>query len=349
MQNDWQAAIENARKSGKLIALGGAVMQNGQILAMAVDGQRQKDVDGPVSTDSLWHIGSITKSMTATMIARLIERGEMTWEMTLGDVFANMDMHPDWQNVTLDQLLTHTSGARSNFPLKTLFIWPQTQEELDQARLTAIAKILRKPPAKPPGSTFVYSNVGFTIAGVMAAHITGKSWETLMREEVFTPLGMHSAGFGPPPSTAAAPQPWGHRKVFKIKKMAMNPSNNPDNTPIMGPAGSLHMNLGDMLRYANAHLEGAQGKGDYLKAETFEHLHTAKMDHYGYGWIINDHRNWAGGPSLWHNGSNTMWYAIIAMAPAKNVAFALVTNDGDRKSADKAMNTLIRDFGLRLP
>ncbi len=349
IQKNWQSALGAARADSKLVGMGGAIMQNGKIIVFAVDGVQIKGKPSPITENDFWHIGSITKSMTATMIARLVERGSMDWDMKIGDVFTNMDMDAGWQNITLEQLLTHTSGARANFPLKVLFNWPKTQSALDQARMDAVAAILATPP-KHPANKFVYSNVGYTIAGTMAAHISGQSWESLMRNEVFVPLGLDSAGFGPPMPTSDMSQPWGHRKVLGIRKTPVNPAKNADNSPIMGPAGTVYMDLSDMLRYANAHLQSdlaLAGKKEtpYLAPETWKRLHTEKTNEYAYGWVVPSWREWADGRAIWHNGSNTMWYALVAIMPEKNAVFAMATNDGDVKNADRAFRKLLSEFG----
>ncbi len=338
----FQENLVAARARAKLISIGAGHMQNGKIVNLAVSGKRRIDKNSEVSEADKWHIGSITKSMTATMIARLVEQGKMRWDMKITDVFKPEDIHPDWQDTTLEQLLTHTSGLKPNFPIKTLFIWPETKQELAVARNKAVINILSKPRTSAQDQ-FVYSNVGYTVAGVMAEKTTAKSWERLMREQVFEPLGLNSAGFGAPlPANA---QPWGHRKAFGLKKIAINPNKSADNTPIMGPAGIVHMSLADLLRYGQAHLDGDKGrKTDYLKTETWQKLHTAYKNDYGFGWVLPAHREWAKGRAIWHNGSNTMWYALLAIAPNTDSVYAIVTNDGDRKTADKSFGNLLGEM-----
>jgi len=355
LQQNWVTALGKARKQSGLVGVGGAILQNGEIIAVAVDGVQIEGKDSPISADDLWHIGSITKSMTATMIARLVEQGKMSWDMKLIDVFKDIEIDQGWHNTTLDQLLTHSSGVRPNFPISVMLNWPDSQAKLDQARIKVVGDVLKSPPSTD--KKFVYSNVGYTIAGVMAAEITGKSWEVLMHDEVFKPLGLDSAGFGAPLSTKNKSQPWGHRNVFGIKKISMDPNKQADNTPIMGPAGTVHMNMSDILRYGNAHLQGELAQGDlaqknahntYLKPQTWKRLHRANINDYAYGWVVPKHREWADGRAIWHNGSNTMWYALLAIAPQKKTVFVLVTNDGDAKKADKGFGVLLSEFGPKL-
>jgi CubicO group peptidase (beta-lactamase class C family) len=91
------------------------VTVDGQVVASAADGERKRGSGVPIELGDRWHLGSITKSITATMIARLIESGRMKWTDTIGERFPDASIHEDWKPVTLKQLLTHTSGAPANF------------------------------------------------------------------------------------------------------------------------------------------------------------------------------------------------------------------------------------------
>ncbi len=344
MGYELQNAVKKARKSHNLVGMGVIIYKHGKLQAVSVDGFRVNGKQDKIQADNLWHTGSITKSMTATMIARLIEQGKMRWDLRIKEVFPDMQIDESWNEASLDHLLSHSSGAPANFPIKVLFQWPENEEELISARHKAIAAILAKPANARPGKQFLYSNVGYTIAGHMAEKITGKSWEELMQREVFEPIGLNSAGFGPP--KPGSEQAWGHKKLFGIYLKAFNPNDNPDNSPLMGPAGSVHMTLEDLARYGQIHLDGELGKTDYLQAKTFRHLHTPKLQEYGYGWVINAHRNWAKGRAIWHNGSNTMWYAVLMIAPKTETVMAFTFNDGRVKQAEAAIGDVLKSMQI---
>lgn len=191
--------VPEIRAEQKLVGLGAMIMVDGQVVASAVDGERKKGSGTALEIGDRWHLGSITKSMTATMVARLIERQQLEWTTTVGQCLGElMDVHADYQNVTVEQLLTHTSGAPANFPLITQFQHPPEGKERMDARKKAVAAILKQEPTRPPGESFGYSNVGFTIAAVMVEQKVGRSWEHLIRREIFDPLEISQAGFGPP-------------------------------------------------------------------------------------------------------------------------------------------------------
>ncbi len=325
--------IIRLRKEKNLIGLAAIVAVDGKIVASAADGERKKGSGVWLKTGDRFHLGSITKSITATMIARLIESGQLKWSTSIGECFPDASIHDDWKPVTFQELLTHTSGAPPNFPIMVAFTAPALGPERTKARREAVLNVLAEKPTDPPGEEFEYSNVGFTIAGAMAEQATGQTWEDLVKREVFEPLKLVTAGFGPPKSPDdTLPQPRGHRPIFAWKT-AMG--DDADNTPIIGPAGTVHMSLGDLCTYATEHLRGDRGEGQLLSAETYKRLHAPKLQNYACGWVTK-------GPGeipltvFWHNGSNTLWYALVVFIPEKNMVVAVASNDGDIDSAESA-------------
>ncbi|WP_197531516.1 serine hydrolase domain-containing protein [Posidoniimonas corsicana] len=325
--------VKRLREEKKLVGLAAMVMVDGKVVDQAADGERKQGSGVLVTTSDRWHLGSITKSITSTLIGRLVEAGKLDWDTTIGDALAGQPIHDDWRGVTLTQLLTHTAGAPANFPMLVKLKNPAEGQPRVDARREAVLGVIAKPPLTPPGEAFAYSNVGYTIAGVMAEQATGKPWEDLVRQEVFAPLKLDQAGFGPPKSPAKGyDQPRGHvtRLGFKV---AMG--DDADNTPIMGPAGTACMTLDELCCYANEHLRGEQGGGKLLSAETYRRLHEPALDDYACGWVARAEAD--GVPACrWHNGSNTMWYAFVAFIPTNNMVVAITANDGDIRAAEDA-------------
>jgi hypothetical protein len=243
-------------------------------------------------------------------------------------------MHEDWKPVTLHQLLTDTAGAPPNFPKEIWHERPAPGPERVEARRIAVLDVIADKPAYPPGSAYLYSNVGYTIAAAMAEKLTGAAWEDLVKREVFEPLGLATAGFGPPKSSdEKLEQPRGHRTRL-AGKVAVD--DEADNSPVMGPSGTVHMSLHDLCTYAQEHLRGEQGTGTLLSAETYKLLHTPELNQYACGWIRAQSSATTSEALFWHNGSNTMWYALVAFIPKKNMVVAVTSNDGDSENAERA-------------
>jgi hypothetical protein len=105
-----------------------------------------------------------------------------------------------------------------------------------------------------------------------------------------------------------------------------------DNPPAIAPAGRVHCSLDDLARYTICHMEGEQ-KGGLLKPDTFRRLHTPpEKGEYACGWVCV-RRGWAGGRALMHNGSNTMWYLVMWLAPKKDFSVIVATNTGEDQGA----------------
>ncbi|MCA9094076.1 MAG: beta-lactamase family protein, partial [Planctomycetaceae bacterium] len=202
-------------------------------------------------------------------------------------------------------------------------------------------EVIGEQPAFSPGEKYAYSNVGITIAGAMVEHVTGTAWEDLVRREVFEPLKLTGAGFGPPKSSESGlEQPRGHIRRLG-RKIGM--ADDADNSPIMGPSGSVHMTLSDLCKYAEEHLRGELGEGELLSAESYKLLHTPGIDHYACGWIKDEPGKIIPSVSYWHNGSNTMWYAVVVFIPETKMVVAVTSNDGDSVKAGSAGWRVLRE------
>ncbi|GMU91014.1 MAG: hypothetical protein AMXMBFR4_00720 [Candidatus Hydrogenedentota bacterium] len=338
--------IPRLREEKKLVGLAAMVMVDGQVIASAVDGERKKGSGVRLEIGDRWHLGSITKSITATMIARLIEAGRMQWSTTIGECFPDATIHEDWKPVTIRHLLTHTAGAPANFSFLTPRNRPPRGPERTRARQDAALKVLARKPAYPSGEKMVYSNAGYTIAGAMVEKTTGETWEDLVQREVFAPLELQSAGFGPPKSpNKTFEQPRGHSSILGWKVAA---GDEDDNTPIIGPAGIVHMTLSDLCTYATEHLRGEHGEGKLLSSETYKFLHTPDLDNYACGWVLYGPTGTIPHAYYWHNGSNTMWYALVAIIPEKKMAVAVTSNDGDIVKAEAAAWEVVTTSARRI-
>ncbi len=189
MDGDFQARLEarvgRLRDETGLTGVAVALVTDGQLAGVAASGERRRGSGIPVTVDDRWHVGSITKSMTATLLAVLEDDGLLSARHGAA-LLPDIEMAGGWRGCTLHHLLTHTAGARANFPIQR--VWPDTAEELVAARRRFIAAVLAKEPKSPAGERFAYSNVGYTIAGHIAETVGGKPYEALLRERVFLPL-----------------------------------------------------------------------------------------------------------------------------------------------------------------
>lgn len=340
--DDISPLLAGIREARGVPALAAGLIRSNRVVALGVTGVRKQGVGEPATLDDLWHIGSVTKSMTATLAGLLVQEGRISWTNTLAASFPAVSprMHPAWRDVTLSQLLRHRGGAPDAEWLQSRGIWdmlwnhPGTPGEQRAAWLESV--VTNAPPVTP-GTEFVYSNTGYVFAGMMLEAAGGEAWEDLITRRLFVPLGMTSAGFGVPARPRFIDQPWGHQWADGRPK-AIPPGPDADNPSGLGPAGTVHLSLGDLLKYAAFHAREGRG-GGLLPGGTFRILHDpAPGESYAMGWKVAT-RPWAGGTVLTHTGSNVQWYAVVWIAPMRDAAVVALTNIGDNTGSTAATAT----------
>lgn len=334
--------LEPIRQKHNVPALAAALVTGKGLEIAGVVGVRKAGTEIQAKIDDLWHLGSDTKAMTATMIGALIEKGILKWETTAGDVFAGLpDSAPAaLKKANLLHLLSHRSGLPGNIPWGLIQRTGSTRDQ--RATVVKVAAGL-KAPAEPP-APYVYSNLGYVIAGAMAEKAADSSWEDLMKKTVFEPLGMTGAGFGGVGTPGQIDQPWPH-----------NPNGTPetgngpdvDNPPVIGPAGIVHCRLSDWAKFVADQIRGDRGEPALLKAETYRRLHTPPFSGtYALGWGVAN-LDWFGGSVLAHSGSNAMNFCSVYMSPERGFAVLVAVNQGGgaaNAACSEAAKEIVRKF-----
>jgi len=339
--------LEAIRQKHDLPALAGAVVTSNGLTGAGAVGVRKYGCEVAVSLEDQFHLGSDTKAMTATMLATLVEEGKLSWNTTLEDVFPELGqrMKPAHRSVTLEQLLAHRAGF-------TDASWPRGKSFFDmhglpgtprEQRLAYVAMVLSEDPVCEPGGKFLYSNRSYVVAGAMGERAADDSWESSMQKRIFLPLGMHTGGFGAMGKAGKIEQPWQHKLLWKWHR-PIEPGPRADNPPVVGPAGTVHCSVLDWGKFIAAHLRGERGLPGFLAPETLQRLHTPPFGgEYAFGWLITE-RPWAGGRALMHAGSNTQNFAVAWMAPVRDFAVLVVSNQAGGstpKACDEAATALI--------
>ena len=312
------------------------------IASLCCLGERKQGSGIAVMESDLWHIGSCTKSMTATLLARLVERGELEWEAPVAPMFAagGVEVHPDFAGLTLRHLLNHRSGMPTDPPASEVEASLSSPNPLYTLRAALAANAMEQRPTQQPGEAFCYSNLGYVVAAAIAEGVTGTAWEELIRCEVFSPLGLTSAGFGAPGQRSGlgrlfgpehVTQPWGHQLDADTDSFVpLSPDDVllADSAPAMGPAGTVHLSLPDLGRYVAFHVSRGATAPGYLRPEMIETLHTPLPgEGYALGWFaMTAEESGIGNPVIWHEGSNNAWYAAMLLVPDIGRAWAFVCN-----------------------
>lgn len=299
-----------------------AVIDEEGVRAIGAAGVRRQGSPEMITIDDLVHIGSNTKAMTSTMLATLVQDRTFAngWDTTIAEVFPELvsAIHQDYHSVTLSQLVRMRGGiardaedwyAHSNNP------------DIAERRYSILRDNLATSPAGTAGED-LYSNLSYMIAGAMAERLTGKSWEVLMQERLFTPLGISNAGFGPPGTQGGGDQPWGHGPDGTSGWVP----NQYDNNPALGPAGTVHISIEDWAKFVS--LWFTNKEPTILDRSILTELSAPESGEYAAGWYVVQ-RNWAGGTALNHDGTNTYWYSTLWIAPERGLAYVAVANSAD--------------------
>lgn len=322
-------AIEKKRVPGIVAAFA----DSDGLIGIGAAGVRKSGSDAELTVNDVVHIGSCTKAMTSTMLATLVAEGVLRWDSTLAETIPALKdaIHADYHGATLWELATH----RARVPANAKSWWAHANVEVKERRLAHLKENLKDAPTVKAGE-YLYSNLGYMAAGCMAEAVTGQTWETLIQTRLFEPLGMTSAGFGPPGTAGATDQPWGH-----IKGRDGWTPNQVDNPEALGPAGRVHCTLEDWAKFAALQLRGREPA--LLDRAALDRL-IEPADEYAAGWGVVE-RPWADGVALTHSGSNTMWFATVWIAPKRDRIYLVATNVGGDVTGmvcDRVISELIR-------
>lgn len=301
-------------------AAGVAYAANGAAPAVLVAGPIQKGSTKQVQPNARWHIGSITKSFTATLVMQLVDQGKLRLDVPIDTYLARYSdqMHPQWRALTLRQLLSHTAGVPVNASLGVL-IRSKSYDPYD-GRRRVLSAMWSKPLPSQTGR-YQYSNIGFVLAGIIVEEVANAPWETLVQREIATPLSLTSLGFGAP---RGGMDPKGHLDVEFVSVPVSATNKNSDNPAWMGPAGTIHLTLGDLAKWGQAHIRACRGQfTSFLSQSSCQQMQTPQSAKYGLGWMIDTSN---GQKQIWHDGSNTLWYAKISIDVANDVVIAAATN-----------------------
>lgn len=313
----WLARIEAFGFSG--VAL---VARGDSLILASGHGLADREVNRPFTTNTVVGLGSITKVYTAAAILRLLDRGALALADTLGAFVP--DLPPDRSGITLEQLLTHSSGyGEMSHP---------DEEAISREELLAEAR--RLPLLDRPGASVSYSNLGFSLLGIVLEDATGLSYEDALRREVLDPAGARETGYT---------VDWGHERLAAgyrggerwgtiIEKF-------PDRS---GPSwtlvanGGLHATVRDAFRFVRAFVDG-EIVSPALAATAMEPHERFRAR--GLGWQIYTAPD--GSRAVGHDGSNNFLTASVRYLPEHDVTVILAANQTGFTAID-AMPTLLR-------
>lgn len=359
-------SLEAIRIQYQLPAVAALSINNDTSIDVQVTGRRNAYVaNAPVTTDDVFKLGSNTKAMTSTLLARVIEEStfprKITWDTTIpvALLFSGVIIHPGHYRTTLAQIAAHLSGivdGANGIPPQAGRLYDPRLTPAEGRRI-AIEAALRDPPATTPGTEFAYSNTGYMLLGFIIETLLKEPWEDLIQRKLFDPLGMESCGFGvgPPLKTPRGIEnPWPHAPS-RFGPVPNYPGPLADVPLAMGPAGSVYCSMADYAKFIQLHIDGFNGRPNRILRfrGSFDKLHTPYLgQNYTCGAWNRDIVEVDGSEvvQLRHDGSNLLNYATAWVYPELSKAAVAFTNvGGDNAAAGcRAVARCVDEWSIKL-
>ncbi|MEO8087141.1 MAG: serine hydrolase [Bacteroidota bacterium] len=296
------------------------VASKGQVLYENGIGLADRESKRKQTAETVFSIGSITKQFTAAAIMKLEADGKLSVNDPLSKFFP--DVPADKKDITVHQLLTHTAGFDE--------VLGDDYDTIDAKEFTALA--MKSPLLHKPGETYLYSNVGYSLLGIIVHTVSGKNYEQYLHDELFVPAGMLRTGYVIPgfrnEQLAVGYQDgkrWGTALDHPWKKG--------------GPGWHLRANGGilttvdDMFRWYLA----LRNNTVLPKAQTDKMFtpHVAEgpqqVSFYGYGWVV---QKFGDATLIWHNGGNGVYNAYVGFDLQQDL-FIVVSSNANNTVSDR--------------
>lgn len=291
----------------------------------------------PNRQDTIYALGSVTKSFTAVAIMQLVQQGRLALQDPLGKYLSDFPTSVA-QEVTIHQLLTHTSGMGDIFQDPEAYSQSASWTSAEQTMTGLLASIRQQSLKFTPGSSYFYSNAGYVILGAIVQQVAGQSYYDYIHQHIFQAAGMNQSDFYTRPQIAensqiAHPYTTVGGPVYFVPPGPDQPENGSliDASKMTGyigyPCGSAYSNVQDMLRYSQA-----VQNYTLLNEESTKLLTTGKVEmppsgpnqgKYAYGLmesIVNGQR------VIWHGGGAPGTAAQFAMYPALGRTMVILSN-----------------------
>src|ERR1700677_1771193 len=327
---NWTARLGELAARARVQGATLGIWSDGQEV-LAACGVLNSATQVPVTPDSLFQIGSITKIWTATMIMQLIEEGLLSLDTTVADALPGIRIGPSdaGGQVTVQHLLTHTSGIDGDIFTDTGRGDDCVQRYVEDLAAAAVTF--------PVGAAYSYCNSGFVLLGRMIEVLDGRSWDESLRDRLIGPLALtrtvtlpeeailHRAAVGH--DAAGVPV-----KVWGLPRS-------------VGPAGLITASAGDLLAFARLHLAGGilpDGKRLLGEASVsaMQQPRAAIPEVARQGGIWDrGHRlgSWDGRAIFGHDGDTVGQSAYLRIDPEARLAVCLLTNAAESESLFRAL------------
>lgn len=294
-----------------LVGVSAGVMQDGKVVLNKGYGLRSLDPREPVTTTTMFPVGSVTKQFTCSAALLLEQDGKLSMRDPVVKYVPNATRAND---ITLLDLGQHVSGYRDYYPLDFVDREMQKNEPAD----TIIARYAMRPLDFEPGTRWSYSNTNFTILGVAIEKAAGQDEGAFLTQRIFGPLGMTRTAFDPPATDT------GMAKGYTSYALAAPTYAVPEGSGWTGSAGAIRSTPGDLLKWDLALMDGkVLSPASYATLTTPRRLADGRSTGYGCGMGVNPN---GAALTLQHGGAVAGFVAQNILIPATRSAIVLFSN-----------------------
>ncbi len=298
-----------------------AVVQNGRVVKQQGYGFADLELKVSVTPETVFEIGSITKQFVAAAIMTLVEQGKVN----LGDPASRYlsDLPSAWREVTLRQLLTHTSGIPD---FEEILGYGAYRTPTTAQQLMAVAAA--KPIDFPPGVQWHYSNTGYYLLGLIIEKVSGAPHASLIDKRILEPAGMTRTRSSDPTEIIS-----GRASGYALEDGRIV-NRDPIQPTAVGGAGDLVSTTGDLVKW-NALLDAQPvlAQESYAEMWANQPLADGSPSGYGFGWFVSPVR---GHRVQEHSGGTAGFSADILRLPDDRVTVIVLTNSYDANPAGMA-------------
>lgn len=290
------------------------VVRNGRVLLHQGYGFADRQRSTPVEAETPFWVASISKQFTAAAILKLAEQGRLSLEDPIAKHLP--DVPEDKRGIAIHHLLGHTAGFGQKYAADGI-----------SDRGEAVKAVLGQPLAHPPGGRFTYSNDNYSLLAAIVEIVSGRPYESYLKDALFSPAGMAHTGF------------WGEAAARRVAKIhgEISDANRKPNWGFRGGTG-IYSTTGDLYRW----FEALQGER-VLSQESRRKLLTPQVTvspevQAAYGWFGSTTPR--GTRSLWTRGNESFGHnAVLITYPEEETVVAVASNAGDRdgKAASRSL------------
>lgn len=340
IEKDLNELLKTANAAGFSVA----VVENDKVIYSAGFGYRDYENKVPVDPNTLFAIGSSTKAFTSAVLGSLRKDGKLAFtDSPLKYVpelkFYNNDLNG---NVNIEDLMSHRTGIpRHDF---SWYFFPT------HSRDSIIQRIKYQEPFTGLRQQWYYNNFMFTVQGVIAEKITGKSWEDNIRERFLAPLGMTRTNVTIAEMKAASNAAFG----YELKKGNVISKMDYYDIAAMAPAGSINSSANDMANWLITWINKGKFKGMEILPENYvteamsshavmagalpsEELPNNYFSNYGYGWMLMSYKGFY---RVEHGGNIDGFSASVAFFPSSKIGIVVLTNQNGSRIPSLVRNTI---------